>query len=132
MNGGDGRDTVLDEGGNGDEQFVVKPKDGNPSRVDASRINNPFTLDVDAEKLVVNGNGGNDSITGNPGVGGLIKTEMNGGDGNDALVGTDGDDSACRPAVRTRRAASASCARSSSSGRRRSRWAPARRPSRCS
>ena len=92
MNGGDGRDTVLDEGGNGDEQFVIKPKAGDPTRVDASRINNPFTLDIDAEKLVVNGNGGNDSITGNAGVAGLIKTEMNGGDGNDVLVGTDGDD----------------------------------------
>jgi hypothetical protein len=92
MNGGDGRDTVLDEGGNVDEQFVIKPKAGDPARVDASRLNNPFTLDIDAEKLVVNGNGGNDSITGNVGVAGLIKTEMNGGDGNDVLVGTDGDD----------------------------------------
>jgi Ca2+-binding RTX toxin-like protein len=92
MTGGDGKDTVIDEGGNGDEQFVVKPKDGDPTRVDASRINNPFTLDIDAEKLVVNGNGGNDSITGNVGLAGLIKTEMNGGDGNDVLVGTDGDD----------------------------------------
>jgi hypothetical protein len=92
MTGGDGRDTVLDEGGNVDEQFVIKPKAGDPTRVDASRINNPFTLDIDAEKLVVNGNGGNDSITGQVGLAGLIKTEMNGGDGNDVLVGTDGDD----------------------------------------
>jgi RTX calcium-binding nonapeptide repeat (4 copies) len=92
MNGGDGRDTVVDNGGGGDEQFVVKPKVGDPNRVDASRINNPFTLDVDAEKLVVNGNGGNDSITGSVGLAGLIKTEMNGGDGDDVLVGTDGDD----------------------------------------
>ncbi len=92
MNGGDGRDTVVDNGGGVDEQFVIKPKDGDPTRVDASRINNPFTLDIDAEKLQINGNGGNDSITGNPGVAGLIKTEMTGGDGNDALVGTDGDD----------------------------------------
>jgi RTX calcium-binding nonapeptide repeat (4 copies) len=92
MNGGDGRDLVVDNGGGVDEQFVIKPKDGNPTRVDASRINNPFTLDIDAERLQVNGNGGNDSITGNIGVGGLIKTEMNGGDGNDVLVGTDGDD----------------------------------------
>jgi hypothetical protein len=92
MNGGDGKDTVIDNGGGGDEQFVVKPKAGDPSRVDASRINNPFTLDIDAETLIVNGNGGNDSITGNLGLAALIKTQMNGGDGNDVLVGTDGDD----------------------------------------
>jgi Ca2+-binding RTX toxin-like protein len=92
MTGGDGRDTVVDNGGGVDEQFVVRPLAGDPTRVDASRINNPFTLNIDAEKLVVNGNGGNDSITGSPGVAGLIQTEMNGGDGNDALVGTDGND----------------------------------------
>ena len=91
MNGGDGRDTVLDEGGNGDEQFVIKPKAGDPTRVDASRINNPFTLDIDAERLVVNGNGSVDNIAGSPGLAGLITTEMNGGDGNDVLVGTDGN-----------------------------------------
>ena len=92
MTGGDGRDTVVDNGGNVDEQFVIKPKVGDPTRVDASRINNPFTLDIDAEKLVLNGNGGNDSITGSVGLAALIKTEVNGGDGNDAIVGTDGDD----------------------------------------
>jgi len=92
MNGDSGVDTVTDNGGGGDEEFVVKPKDGDPTRVDASRINNPFTLDIEAEKLTVNGNGGNDKITGNTGVAGLIKVTMNGGDGNDVLVGTDGDD----------------------------------------
>lgn len=92
MNGEAGVDTVLDNGGAVDEQFVVKPKVGDPGRVDASRINNPFTLDIDAEKLVVAGNGGNDSITGNVGLAGLIKVTMDGGIGNDTLVGTDGDD----------------------------------------
>jgi Ca2+-binding RTX toxin-like protein len=92
MTGGDGRDTVVDNGGGVDEQFVIKPKDGDPTRVDASRINNPFTLDIDAEKLQINGGGGNDSITGNVGLAGLIATEMTGGDGNDVLVGTDGND----------------------------------------
>lgn len=92
MNGGDGKDTVLDNGGGGDEQFVVKPKDGDPTRVDASRINNPFTLDIDAENLVVNGNGGNDTITGSDGLKDLIKLTINGGDGNDIIVGGDGND----------------------------------------
>jgi RTX calcium-binding nonapeptide repeat (4 copies) len=93
MNGGDGVDTVLDNGGGGDEEFVVKPRDGDPKRVDASRINIPFTLNIGgAEKLVVAGNGGNDKITGSPGLADLIRTTMTGGDGNDVLVGTDGND----------------------------------------
>ena len=92
MTGGDGRDVVVDNGGAVDEQFVIKPKDGDPTRVDASRINNPFTLDIDAEQLQLNAAGGNDTVTGNPGVAALIKTEINGGDGNDTLVGTDGND----------------------------------------
>ena len=92
MDGDNGVDTVQDNDGNGDSTFVVKPKVGDPTRVDAIRINAPFTLNIDAEKLVVNGNGGNDNITGPVGVGGLTKIEMNGGDGNDVLVGTDGDD----------------------------------------
>jgi Ca2+-binding RTX toxin-like protein len=94
MNGGDGVDTVLDNGGGGDEEFVVKPRDGDPTRVDASRINNPFTLDIGgAERLVVAGGGGNDKITGSAGLADLIRTTMTGGDGNDVLVGTDGNDS---------------------------------------
>jgi Ca2+-binding RTX toxin-like protein len=94
MDGGDGVDTVEDNGGGGDEQFVIKPKDGDPNREDASRINNPFTLDIGgAEKLVVAGNGGNDTITGSVGLTDLIKTTITGGDGNDVLVGTDGNDS---------------------------------------
>jgi Ca2+-binding RTX toxin-like protein len=90
MTGGDGRDLVVDNGGAVDEQFVITQKNG---RVDATRVNPaPFTLDIDAERLQINGAGGNDTITGNEGVGALITTEMNGGDGNDTLVGTDGAD----------------------------------------
>jgi Ca2+-binding RTX toxin-like protein len=92
MTGGDGVDTVVDEGGNGPEQFEIKPKATDPTRVDASRINNPFTLDIDAEKLLIKGNGGDDSITGLPGTADLIKVTYEGGDGNDALIGTDGND----------------------------------------
>jgi Ca2+-binding RTX toxin-like protein len=92
MNGDGGVDTVQDNDGNGDSTFVVKPKDGDPTRVDASRINAPFTLDIEAERLEVNGNGGIDNISGQVGVAGLTKVTMNGGEGNDVLVGTDGDD----------------------------------------
>jgi Ca2+-binding RTX toxin-like protein len=93
MDGDGGVDTVRDNGGGGDETFVVKPNDGDPTRVDATRTSAPaFTLDIEAEKLDVNGNGGNDTITGQNGVAGLTKVTMTGGDGNDVLVGTDGDD----------------------------------------
>ena len=93
MNGGDGVDTVEDNGGTADEEFVIKPSAADPTRVDASRINNPFTLDIGgAEKLVVAGNGGNDKITGSVGLAELIKTTITGGDGDDVLDGTDGND----------------------------------------
>jgi len=92
MNGGDGIDTVFDKGGNGDEQFEIKP-DPTGKRVFADRINNFFRLDIgDTENLVVNGNGGSDSIKGAEGLKSLITTTMTGGDGNDTLVGTDGAD----------------------------------------
>ena len=40
----------------------------------------------------VQGNGGNDTITGDVGVADLIKVTITGGDGNDILTGTDGND----------------------------------------
>lgn len=90
MNGGDGVDTVLDVGGTGDETFEIKP---NGERVSAARINNPFNLDIGGtEKLTVQGNGGNDTITGANGLAGLIALTITGGDGNDALTGGDGND----------------------------------------
>jgi Ca2+-binding RTX toxin-like protein len=90
MNGGDGVDTVLDVGGNGDETFEIKP---NGERVSAARINNPFNLDIGGtEKLTVQGNGGNDTITGAVGLADLIKVTITGGDGNDVLTGGDGND----------------------------------------
>ena len=90
MNGGDGVDTVIDVGGGGDETFEIKP---NGERVSAARINNPFNLDIGGtEKLTVQGNGGNDTITGAVGLADLIKLTITGGDGNDTLTGGDGND----------------------------------------
>jgi hypothetical protein len=90
MNGGDGVDTVIDVGGGGDETFEIKP---NGERVSAARINNPFNLDIGGtEKLTVQGNGGNDTITGAVGLADLIKLTITGGDGNDILTGGDGND----------------------------------------
>jgi Ca2+-binding RTX toxin-like protein len=96
MNGEAGVDTVIDNGvPTVDETFVVKPKDGDASRVDVTRTipaAGIFTLDIEAENLTVDGKGGNDTITGQTGLAGLVKTTMLGGDGNDVLTGTDGDD----------------------------------------
>jgi RTX calcium-binding nonapeptide repeat (4 copies) len=91
MNGGDGVDTVIDVGGGGDEAFEIKP---NGDRVSAARVNPaPFNLDIGGtEKLTVQGNGGNDTITGAVGLADLIKLTITGGDGNDAVTGGDGND----------------------------------------
>ena len=41
---------------------------------------------------MVNGLGGNDTITGSAGLDGLIQLQLSGGNGNDTIVGGDGDD----------------------------------------
>ncbi|HZB77154.1 MAG TPA: hypothetical protein VE526_13075 [Solirubrobacteraceae bacterium] len=96
MNGGDGVDTVVDNGGGGDETFEIKPRPNEAGRVDVARTIPAaafFSLNVGGtEKLDVNGNGGNDTITGFPGIDGVLKVKMTGGDGNDALAGTDAAD----------------------------------------
>jgi Ca2+-binding RTX toxin-like protein len=90
INSGDGVDTVIDVGGNGDEAFEIKP---NGERVSAARINNPFNLDIGGtEKLTVQGNGGNDTISGAVGLADLVRLTITGGDGNDTLTGGDGND----------------------------------------
>jgi len=94
INGGDGVDLVQDVGAAADETFVAKPKDGDASRIDITRtIPAPFTLDIGGtENIEIQGNDGNDTITGNVGLAGLAKFTITGGNGNDALNGTDGND----------------------------------------
>lgn len=89
--GGDGVDTVEVNGGNGAEVFTVT---ANGSRVRFDRTNPaPFFIDIGtSENLVVNANGGNDSITAGNGLAGLINLTFNGGAGDDTLVGGDGND----------------------------------------
>ncbi len=89
--GGDGNDTVVVNGGNGDENFTITP---NGTRVRFDRLNPaPFSLDIGtSENLVVNGNGGDDTITASNGLAALIQITMNGGAGNDTLTGGDGND----------------------------------------
>jgi Ca2+-binding RTX toxin-like protein len=89
--GGDGNDTVVVNGGNADEIFTVT---ANGSRVRVDRTNPaPFSLDIGTtENLVINGNGGNDTISAGNGLAGLIGLTFDGGAGNDILTGGDGND----------------------------------------
>ena len=112
MNGGDGDDTLVWNNGDGSDvmngeagtdttevngagaagdQFTVNP---NGDRVRFDRVNlGLFSLDIGTtENLVLNGGGGDDTMTGAAGLAALIRTTMNGGDGNDGLTGTDGAD----------------------------------------
>jgi Ca2+-binding RTX toxin-like protein len=89
--GGDGNDTVEVNGGNGAENFTIT---ANGSRVRFDRVNPaPFSLDIGTtENLVVNANGGDDTITAGNGLAPLIQITMDGGAGNDTLIGGDGND----------------------------------------
>jgi Ca2+-binding RTX toxin-like protein len=89
--GGDGTDTAEVNGGNGSEQFTIT---ANGSRVRFDRISPaPFSLDIGTtENLVVNANGGDDTITAGNGLAGLISLTLDGGAGNDTITGGDGND----------------------------------------
>lgn len=93
MDGGDGYDTTIVNGADtAGDAFTIAPGAG--GRVDFDRVNLvPFSLDIgETERLVVNGQGGDDEITGGPGLAGLIKLVLNGDEGNDEIFGGDGDD----------------------------------------
>jgi Ca2+-binding RTX toxin-like protein len=100
-NNGDGSDLI--EGGAGWDTAEVNGSDSsgdeftiaaNGARVDFDRVNfGQFSLDIGTtERLEVNGQGGNDIITGGEGLDGLIKLRLDGGAGNDEITGGDGDD----------------------------------------
>jgi Ca2+-binding RTX toxin-like protein len=89
--GGDGTDTAEVNGGNGGEVFTIS---ANGTRVRFDRTEPaPFTLDIGTtEHLVLNANGGDDTITAGNGLAGLIRLTLDGGAGNDTITGGDGDD----------------------------------------
>jgi len=93
MEGGEGFDTAEANGSDtaGDVFEIGAGEDG---RVDFARTNfGQFTLDIGStERLVVNGQGGDDVITGGEGLSELIELKLYGGDGNDKITGGDGDD----------------------------------------
>jgi Ca2+-binding RTX toxin-like protein len=66
----------------------------NGSRVRFDRVSPaPFFLDIGTtENLVVNANGGDDTITAGNGLANLIKLTIDGGAGNDTITGGDGND----------------------------------------
>src|SRR5215470_8839146 len=89
--GGDGTDTAEVNGGNASETFAIT---ANGTRVRFDRVSPaPFFLDTaTTENLVVNANGGDDTITAGNGLASLIKLTIDGGAGNDTITGGDGDD----------------------------------------
>jgi Ca2+-binding RTX toxin-like protein len=89
--GGAGIDTVEVNGGNVAETFTIA---ANGKRVRLDRVNpGPFFVDIGtSENLVLNANGGDDTVTAGNGLAPLISLAVNGGAGNDNITGGDGDD----------------------------------------
>ena len=99
-NNGDNSDTMDGDAGadeievNGaataGDVFTINPSG---SRVDFDRTNLvPFSLDVSAERMAINGLGGGDSVTGAQGLAPLVALALNGGTGADSITGGDGAD----------------------------------------
>ena len=89
--GGDGVDTLEVNGGNGAETFTIT---ANGTRVSVDRIDPaPFHIDAGTiENIVINANGGDDTITAGNGLAALISLTIDGGAGNDTIAGGDGND----------------------------------------
>jgi Ca2+-binding RTX toxin-like protein len=91
MEGGADVDTVQVNAGGGAEVFTIT---ANGTRVRFDRLDPaPFALDIGTtENLVVNMNGGNDSISATGNLAALINITVNGGAGNDTILGSNGND----------------------------------------
>ena len=99
-NNGDGNDVVDGDAGNDEtvingaptagDQFTIKPQ-GNRVRFD--RVNlGLFFVDLSSERLTVNGLGGNDAMTADPGLAALTALTLKGDQGTDTITGGDGAD----------------------------------------
>ncbi len=99
-NNGDGNDVVDGDAGNDEtvvngaptagDQFTIKPQ-GNRVRFD--RVNlGLFFIDLTSERLTVNGLGGNDTMTADPGLAALTALTLKGDQGTDTITGGDGAD----------------------------------------
>jgi Ca2+-binding RTX toxin-like protein len=90
--GGAGIDTVEVNGADAGENFTIAAAAGGRVRFDRTNLV-PFFLDIgSSENLVVNANGGDDTITAGNGLANLIFLALNGGAGNDTITGGDGAD----------------------------------------
>jgi Ca2+-binding RTX toxin-like protein len=91
IEGGDGIDTIEINGGNGAEDFTIT---ANGTRVRFDRINPaPFFLDIGTcENLILNANGGNDTLSCTGNLAPLIQITADGGPGDDTLRGSNGAD----------------------------------------
>jgi Ca2+-binding RTX toxin-like protein len=91
MDGGAGADEVEINGApTAGDIFTAAP---NAGRVLFTRSNLvPFTVDFSAERLTVNGLGGDDTFNGAAGLAPLTLLSLNGGSGDDSLSGGDGPD----------------------------------------
>ncbi len=89
--GGAGNDTSQVNGGGGAEVFTVT---ANGTRVRIDRVDPaPFSIDAGTiENVVINANGGDDSISATGDLASLIKLTVDGGDGNDKILGSNGND----------------------------------------
>src|SRR5262245_29261282 len=91
IDGDDGNDTHIFNGSAADEIIDVEP---NGARVLLTRNVGNIVMDIGTfEKITVNALGGQDTVSGTPGLATLVELlTINGGDGNDILTGGDGDD----------------------------------------
>jgi Ca2+-binding RTX toxin-like protein len=89
--GGDGTDTAEVNGGNGAEVFTVT---ANGNRVRFDRLDPaPFAIDVGtSERIELNANGGDDTISATGNLAALIQLDLDGGAGNDSIGGGNGID----------------------------------------
>lgn len=99
-NNGDGSDVVDGDAGNDEtvingaptagDQFTITPQG---DRVRFERVNlGLFFVDLTSERLTVNGLGGNDTMTADPGLAALTALTLRGDQGTDEITGGDGAD----------------------------------------
>jgi Ca2+-binding RTX toxin-like protein len=85
-----GHDTAVVNGSSAAETFTAT---SNGTRVRVDRTSpEPFAVDVVAEQLVINANGGDDSFFATGNLAALIAITVDGGDGNDTILGSNGAD----------------------------------------